>query len=319
MSEWTNGKTANVFGDSQSDPSVKSNAWPTLLPALLGVTVNNYAVSGKQIGGSAGFAATMSNYTADADINLVMCGINDYWSNRPIGKSASTDTNEFYGAVNVMFKYISEHWPEAINCVILAPRVQFYDTGACGTDRLYQYIEYKVAKKYGFLVFDLHNALPNYNHAIPELKALYCEDGMHADNVYQPTIADIVASYLINKRSDAFSPETFDVTNCCSVVASGGSSSLKVELDTNDFVHIRYGGFGLSASNIVSYHVNLVTIPSFLYTNVLTLMHVAGSLTLSCIFGTLGWNNSSVGFDYYSSTADPFNIGLCATWKAGYI
>ena len=319
MSEWTNGKTVNVFGDSQSDPSVKSNAWTTLIPALLGVTVNNYAVSGKQIGGSTGFAVTMSNYTTDADINLIMCGINDYWSNRPIGKSTSTDINEFYGAVNVMFKYISEHWSHAINCVILAPRVQFCNTGAYGTDRLYQYIEYKVAKKYGFLVIDLYSALPNYNPAIAALKALYCADGMHADEVYQPTIADIVASYLINKRCDAFTPETFDVTNCCTVAAIGGSSSLKVELDTNDFVHIRYAGIGLPASNIVSYHVNLVTIPSFLYSSILTLMHVAGSLTLASINGSIGMNSGSVGFDYYSSATDPFNILLNASWKAGYI
>ena len=316
---WTKGKTINVFGDSQSDTGVKANAWPSLLPARLGVTVNNYAVSGKQIGGATGYAATMATYTSAADINLVMCGINDYWGNRVIGKSSSTDTAEFYGAVNVMFKYISEHWPRALNCVLLGPRVESYYTGTYGTDRLYQYIEYKVAKKYGFLVIDLYSALPNYNPAIAALKALYCTDGMHADAVYQPTIADIVANYIANKRCDAFPPSIFNVSNGCTIVASGGSSVANAWLDTNDIVHFRYTGTALPAANIVSYHVNLVTIPSFLYTDITTLMHIAGSLTLSAIYGMLPYNNGSVGFDYYSSTSDPFNISVCASWKAGYI
>lgn len=203
---WLLGKTINVFGDSQSDPVVTPNAWPTLLPNLIGVTVNNYAKSGTMITGDAGWAATISNYSSDADVNVVMLGINDFWNNKPLGQYDSTSNNEFIGAVKNLLSYIAAHWPNSINYVIFNTPVESNTGGKFGMDRLYQWIEYKIAKYYGFLVIDTHSCLPNYNPQVPQWKTAYCPDGMHPNSAYEPILADIISRYLKEKRSDVFAP-----------------------------------------------------------------------------------------------------------------
>ena len=166
------GKVCNCIGDSITyglDPNSPSerlvNPYPSQLRDLCGfVTVNNYGISSSTVATK----SSDSNWNAqrnpmvlrykqmvDADVITFLGGINDFWLNVPLGTLGSTDTDTFYGALNVLFRGLVTKYPTK---PILAMTILDYKNATNGNGNTL--VQFRQAVKdvcayYSIPVFDL--------------------------------------------------------------------------------------------------------------------------------------------------------------------
>ena len=97
----------NVLGDSITSTDYANKRYWEYISDEIGIEVINYGISGSRIAVSQGHDQPMcirySNMN-DADIITVFGGTNDFSSNVTLGDITSTDTQTFYGALNVLCK-----------------------------------------------------------------------------------------------------------------------------------------------------------------------------------------------------------------------
>lgn len=257
-----NGKRIQIFGDSMTDPNLLANNWPSFLTQR-GAIVTNRSVSGKRISGSNGYANDVDSLTGEYDINIVFCGVNDSSNNVEIGDKYSNDNNTFCGAVDHLFSKIVEKWPNAINYVILPVKTEFERGYNVGELKLYNFILYRYAMKYNFLVMDLYRNAPMLNPHVATYKTLYQSDGLHPTALYQPILAKTIIKYLEHQKSDSMGSELIDVSNCFTGGATTSYRDLKVELSTDKIITFHY--YGTYGNNQISSNkINLGQFKSFL-------------------------------------------------------
>ncbi len=103
-SKWLDKKWTS-FGDSITN----QNTWQPLVSGRLGLESTVLGVSGRRISGASGMCqdAAVDTIGTDAQVVTVFGGVNDWANSVALGTESSTDTNEFYGALNQMFSKLA--------------------------------------------------------------------------------------------------------------------------------------------------------------------------------------------------------------------
>lgn len=141
-----------------------------------------------------------------ADIIGIFGGTNDYGHGfAPIGQPGDTDVYSFYGALNHLYTYLLETYPEAF-IFVMTPTHRLREDCLRGDGYkpemlpLKGYVEIirEVAEKYSLPVLDLY-AESGINPAIPALRERYMPDGLHPNDAGNAKLAGIVEAFLKTK------------------------------------------------------------------------------------------------------------------------
>jgi lysophospholipase L1-like esterase len=118
VSKW-NGKKASSFGDSLTS----QQQWQPAIATALGLLHTAYGVGGRQIAGTSGMCqdAAVNTIPADSELVMVLGGTNDWAQSRALGLPTSTNTEEFYGALNQMCDKLTTRLPSAVICLLTTP------------------------------------------------------------------------------------------------------------------------------------------------------------------------------------------------------
>lgn len=111
------GKIFNALGDSITNGYLLANpateAWRNIIGSRNSMVVRNHGSNGSTLSGTTGSmverALTMST---NADYITVWGGTNDYSANVPLGLVTDVVATTFYGALNILCKYIKETYPK---------------------------------------------------------------------------------------------------------------------------------------------------------------------------------------------------------------
>jgi hypothetical protein len=115
VSTWQNVKAAS-YGDSITD----GNQWQPGIVTALGLDHTRYGVGGRRIAGPTGMCqdSEINLMPLDRELIMVLGGANDWAQSTALGTSTSTNTAEFYGALNQMCEKLTTRWPAATICLI---------------------------------------------------------------------------------------------------------------------------------------------------------------------------------------------------------
>ena len=206
---WLRGKKINFMGDSithgfigwdNGQEVLLDRSYPDIVARELGCTANNYALAGSTITGGT-FADKylpmpdrLSDMDTDADVNVVMGGTNDWGHNAPLGTFGDTTEDTFYGALDVIAKYLIANFPNAIN-IFCSPLHYVVTNNTWFAFEEYVYAIKSVANKYGFVFIDTYHNAPMWRPDNATLRARYSVDGTHPNQKY---IDDILGQYMTN-------------------------------------------------------------------------------------------------------------------------
>ena len=103
----------------------------------------------------------ISNLDTSADYNIVFGGINDATADRkvPLGVLGDTTNLTFYGSLDIIAKYMLEHFTTKKNAFITPPRNQNENNNNPFGVKVKDYVNavIEVANKYGIPVLDMYN------------------------------------------------------------------------------------------------------------------------------------------------------------------
>lgn len=212
------GKTVACLGDSitfgmrsgqTSQTAKEDNPWVSQLKNYSGFTnIRNYGISGSTVSNVSGKNPMFSRYTTmdnNADIVIVMGGTNDIAGNVPLGDfdptGATVDTNNFYGALNVLYKGLKEKYPNK-PIVVMTPLNAVnsnlpggVSTGLNLTMEDYRVAIRNVAKLYGFYIIELQD-LVGFNALVDEDKPKYITDGVHPNQAGHDIMAKVISKFI---------------------------------------------------------------------------------------------------------------------------
>lgn len=112
---------AETIAASYGDSITAGGAWQPAVALAHGLAHTAYGVGGRQIGGASGMCQDAAVNTLPTNIGLLMVlgGTNDWAQSRALGAVTSTNTDEFYGALNQMCQKLTTRLPSA-RIVLLA-------------------------------------------------------------------------------------------------------------------------------------------------------------------------------------------------------
>lgn len=202
-SNWLKGKIINFLGDSITEgmltghSDIMERPYPYNVSKLLNCTCNNYGKSGSTLVDSTApytyesFIDRMKTMDKNADVNVVMGGINDFYHNTIIlGNLSDTAPATIYGALNTIAEYLIDNFSNAINIFCSPTRVGATDNGKYAMEELVYAVK-SVAKKYGFVFIDTYHNLPMWmpnNNALVSRYGVNGTDTTHVNQLYSDTI-----------------------------------------------------------------------------------------------------------------------------------
>ena len=210
-----NGKKAIFLGDSITEGAGVSdmrNVYWNRVGEELGLIVKGYGVGGTRIADQKKepnlewhetFIERAKRMDKDADIVCVFGGTNDYGhGDAPIGHIENSTSDTFYGALNVLFTYLSETYPEA-HSFVLTPMHRLNEDDPRGDGYKYPtlplsgYVQIirEVAEKYALPVVDLYKN-SGIQPAVDVLREKYMPDGLHPNDRGHEKIAALVTAHL---------------------------------------------------------------------------------------------------------------------------
>jgi lysophospholipase L1-like esterase len=110
----------NVRAASYGDSITAGNQWQPGIVTALGLDHTGYGVGGRRIAGPTGMCkdSEINTMPTDRELIMVLGGANDWAQSTALGTPTSTNTNEFYGALNQMCEKLTTRWPAATICLI---------------------------------------------------------------------------------------------------------------------------------------------------------------------------------------------------------
>lgn len=212
------GKETNFLGDSITQgvgASVTSNRYSSRVSALLGLTENNYGVSGSTIAVKESSPADRNpmvtryaSMSATADLVVVAGGTNDwFYTHTPVGTMASRSNNDFYGALhNLCLGLLDKYTGKQL--LFLTPIKRSYPpldapdakNGNDLTLQDYADIIKEVCGFYGIPTLDNYRELA-INPAIPAQKTALIPDGVHPNDAGHDLMSRRIVGYLRQLKS----------------------------------------------------------------------------------------------------------------------
>ncbi len=201
---------STTWGDNGTGAGGPGISWTSHLGALLdGATVENFGVKGSRLAIKAdrddSFVERLGGIDADADVYVLFGGVNDFSRNVPLGQMGSTDTHEFYGALDYLVRGITARSPEA-RIVVMTPCKtsgivakdipgSFEENHLGLTQAPYAAAVREVADRYSLPVIDLY-AGSGVSPFLPEHRERYMPDGLHYSPAGYERLARRIAAGL---------------------------------------------------------------------------------------------------------------------------
>ncbi len=201
---------STTWGDNGTGEGGPTISWTSHLGALLdGATVENFGVKGSRLAIKAdrddSFVERLDGIDADADVYVLFGGVNDFSRNVPLGQMGSTDTHEFYGALDYLMRTITARSPEA-RLVVMTPCKtsgievkdipgSFVENHLGLTQEPYVNAVREVADRYSLPVIDLY-AGSGISPFLPEHRERYMPDGLHYSPAGYERLAHRIAAGL---------------------------------------------------------------------------------------------------------------------------
>ncbi len=201
---------STTWGDDGCGAGGPDISWTSHLGALLdGATVENFGVKGSRLAIKAdrddSFVERLDGIDADADVYVLFGGVNDFSRNVPLGQMGSTDTHEFYGALDYLVRGITARSPEA-RLVVMTPcktsgkheidiPASFEENHLGLTQAPYVAAVREVADRYSLPVIDLY-AGSGISPFLPEHRERYMPDGLHYSPAGYERLARRIAAGL---------------------------------------------------------------------------------------------------------------------------
>ena len=201
---------STTWGDNGTGAGGPGISWTSHLGALLdGATVENFGVKGSRLAIKAdrddSFVERLDGIDADADVYVLFGGVNDFSRNVPLGQMGSTDTHEFYGALDYLVRGITARSPEA-RLVVMTPCKtsgivakdipgSFEENHLGLTQAPYVAAVREVADRYSLPVIDLY-AGSGVSPFLPEHRERYMPDGLHYSPAGYERLARRIAAGL---------------------------------------------------------------------------------------------------------------------------
>ena len=201
---------STTWGDNGSGGGGPQISWTSHLGELLdGATVENFGVKGSRLAIKAdrddSFVERLGGIDADADVYVLFGGVNDFSRNVPLGQMGSTDTHEFYGALDYLVRGITARSPEA-RIVVMTPCKtsgivakdipgSFEENHLGLTQAPYVAAVREVADRYSLPVIDLY-AGSGVSPFLPEHRERYMPDGLHYSPAGYERLARRIAAGL---------------------------------------------------------------------------------------------------------------------------
>lgn len=201
------GKICNVLGDSQTEANEhKTKIYHDWLKELLGLAaVNNYGISGSTIAkkSATDTAAISEQYKnmPDADLIIVMGGVNDVWFSSAMGTIGDTDATTFYGGMEQLCSGLISKYPGK-TIIFITPTEQDNEscTSSCTTGlTVTDFAEAmkKVCAKYAIPVYDA-NTLVGIYPKNAEQRKLYTTDGVHLNDKANERLGRAVYKFIMS-------------------------------------------------------------------------------------------------------------------------
>ena len=201
---------STTWGDNGCGGGGPQISWTSHLGELLdGATVENFGVKGSRLAVKAdrddSFAERLDGIDAGADVYVLFGGVNDFSRNVPLGQMGSTDTHEFYGALDYLVRGITARSPEA-RLVVMTPCKtsgivakdipgSFEENHLGLTQAPYVAAVREVADRYSLPVIDLY-AGSGVSPFLPEHRERYMPDGLHYSPAGYERLARRIAAGL---------------------------------------------------------------------------------------------------------------------------
>lgn len=215
-----NNKKINFMGDSITqgingthDPFTAEYPYPRIIADKFSCTCRNYGIAGSTIGGDGSTVSEitgaimgylpmnsrMNSMDTDADYNVVFGGINDAIADKivPIGNIDDESNLTFYGALNIIAKYMLDNFPTKKNAFITPPRNNKENTPNQYGHKVIDYVNavVEVGRKYGIPVFNMYDNLGGTPTNLT-WKNANMADGTHPNQSYYYVVADKIAAFL---------------------------------------------------------------------------------------------------------------------------
>jgi lysophospholipase L1-like esterase len=204
-SNWKFAKCSS-YGDSITAQSL----WQPKVATRLGVVHTAYGVSGRQVSGSSGMCqdAAVNTLPTDTKLLLVLGGTNDWAQSRALGAVNSTNTEEFYGALNQMAQKLTTRLPTARIIFLTTPYGELPERVTSGTwttahtntagltTKAYAEAVRVAARRWGFPVVDLDECGWNEINLTTYMQA----DGgsIHPNDLGATRMAEVVTGRLLD-------------------------------------------------------------------------------------------------------------------------
>lgn len=206
------GSKVNFLGDSITygvGASDDAHRFSDLLKSKMGFAVmRNYGISGtlitQQVGKDDAFVDRYSDMSGDADLVVVLGGINDYYVGTGVfGINTSTTVTEFYGALNTLIQGLITKYPTA-TIVFATPFSAYFGGTSTDTDNAasgenlkgYRDAIIERCQQYAIPVIDLYaiggmDMAHNVAH-----RTAYSSDNLHPNDDGHALIANRLAGAL---------------------------------------------------------------------------------------------------------------------------
>lgn len=150
------------------------------------------------------FITRVDKMDADADVVMVLGGVNDYGhGDAPFGAMGDRTLDSFYGALHVLYTTLVEKYPTA-RIVIMTPlhwdaedRIKETADGRSLILKDYVNAIREVAEYYSFPVLDLY-AASGIQPKLTVQKEYYMPDGLHPSDNGNARMAECIVAFLNN-------------------------------------------------------------------------------------------------------------------------
>ena len=228
------GKIANFLGDSQTDPTgipvyTQKGYYQWVSEILELGSYNNYGKGGtclarKNPNDTSAFSVRYADMDDNADLIIVMGGVNDRWGNTRLGQFGDSTIDTVYGAMEVMCDGLMTKYPGKTIIFVTPTEEDSIRSNTTGTTvKQIANAMKTVCDKYGMKLYDANTQLGIYPKNAANA-AKYTKDKLHLNTKGHEVLGKGLANYILFG-----SPASYTIINVngsgSGTGGSGGSGS----------------------------------------------------------------------------------------------
>lgn len=192
-------KSITAIGDSITAGSYVYRSYWKLAGDVLGIEesqMSNAGMNGSTVAAGSDPMYNRISTAKTSDYMVLLGGVNDFTSNVPLGTVSSSNTAEFYGALNSIALQLLKKAPDSKIVLCTPTRKAGWNTANASGSNLEDYANAIIAigRKFGISVADFFHDIPDYTTT--PIKTRYLADGTHPTYLGNYPMADVLLRAL---------------------------------------------------------------------------------------------------------------------------